>query len=50
MLAKDIKLPSGVTLVTDPEALIVAVSLPAASVSAEGARLTQRGGLRGRRE
>lgn len=35
VLAKDVKLPKGVTLVTDPETLVVAVSLPAASVSAE---------------
>lgn len=35
VLAKDVKLPAGVTLVSDPETLVVAVSLPAASVAAE---------------
>ncbi len=31
MLAKDVELPSGATLISDPETLVVAVSVPAAA-------------------
>ncbi|MDQ4215347.1 50S ribosomal protein L25/general stress protein Ctc [Microbacterium capsulatum] len=35
--AADVKLPQGVTLVADPETLVVAVSVPAAAIAAEEA-------------
>ncbi|MFJ4046738.1 50S ribosomal protein L25/general stress protein Ctc [Microbacterium sp. NPDC089987] len=35
--AADVKLPKGVTLVADPETLVVAISVPAAPVEDEGA-------------
>lgn len=37
ILAKDVVLPSGASLVTDPEALVINVTVPAATAAEEGA-------------